>query len=88
MSNSWGIRDQRLNPGLSLNFMDSDLIYRTAAVSFTYSTTDTSKIIYTVSNSCTLSEEFYDKAKGGWIIHLINMGQLITGKAKPKNQKL
>lgn len=65
MDNSSGIRDQNLNPGLSLIFMDSDLIYSTADVSFTYSTTDTSKIIYTVSNSHTLSEEFYDKANGG-----------------------
>lgn len=67
--------------------MDSDLIYRTADVSFTYSTTDTSKIIYTVSNSCTLSEEFYDKAKGGWIKDLINMRQLMTGKAKSQKLK-
>lgn len=88
MENSPSIRDQWLNPGLSLNFMDSDLIYSTADVLFMYSTTDKSKIIYTVSNSCTLSEEFNDKAKGGWIIHPINMGQQLSGKTKPKNQKL
>lgn len=63
MDNSSGIKNQRLNPDLSLNFMDLDLIYSTADVPFTYSTTAMSKIIYTVSNICTLSEDFYDKAK-------------------------
>lgn len=65
MDNSSGIKNQRLNPDLSLNFMDLDLIYSTADVPFTYSTTGMSKIIYTVSNICTLSEDFYDKAKRG-----------------------
>lgn len=60
VGNSLGIRNQRLNPGLSLNFMYLDWIYRTTKVPFTYSTTNTFKEIYTVNNIHSMSEDSFD----------------------------
>lgn len=60
VGNSLCIRNQRLNPDLSLNFMYLDWIYSTVKVPFTYSTTNMSKTIYTVSNIHTMLEDLFN----------------------------
>lgn len=96
VNNSLDIRNQRLNPDLSLNFIDFNRTYSTAQQIHP-------KQSIQLSNIHTTSEELFcnylcftiifallriKKSKKHVVASLIDTGQLMTGKVRPKKQNL
>lgn len=95
MSNSLSTRNEGLNPGHSLNFMDLDSINSTAKTLWVYSTS-MSRTTHTASDIHIMSEDsfgnylFYreEKEKKHAVDYLTDVGHIITGKVKSENQNL
>ncbi|EOB07443.1 hypothetical protein Anapl_06621 [Anas platyrhynchos] len=95
VSNSLSTRNEGLNPGHSLNFMDLDSINSTAKTLWVYSTS-MSRTTHTASDIHIMSEDsfgnylFYreEKEKKHAVDYLTDVGHIITGKVKSENQNL